>query len=58
MITCRRVDISVSSKQDLCLFKEHNPRVAQADILLNFSKESGVTLRRSTVSDIIKNKAN
>ena len=53
----RRVDISASQKQDLCLFKEQNPKSTQADILVHFSKEWGVTVERSTVSDILKDKA-
>lgn len=35
---CGRVDISASQKQDSWLYKERNPRAAQADILMYFSK--------------------
>ena len=41
----RRVDISASQKQYSCLFKEQNPKSTQADILVHFSKEWGVTLK-------------
>ena len=52
-----RVDISASQKQDLCSFKEENPKSTQADILVHISKEWGVTVGRSTVSDILKHNA-
>ena len=54
----RRVVITASQKHDLCLYKEQNAKATQVDILAYFSKEWRVTVGSSTVSDILKDKAN
>ena len=52
----RRVDISASQKRDVCLYKEQHPKATQAQILVHFSNEWGVSVGRSTISDILRDK--
>ena len=53
----RRVDITAAQKRDLCVYKAEHPKVTQTDIISHFSKEWGVTIGRSTVSEILKDKS-
>jgi hypothetical protein len=50
----RRVEISAAQKRDLCLYKMENTKKTQAEIMCHFSSEWGITIGRSTVSDILK----
>ena len=50
------VDISASQKRDVCLYKEQHPKATQAKILVHFSNEWGVSVGRSTISDILRDK--
>ena len=52
----RRVDISASQKRDVCLYREQHPKATQAQILVHFSNEWGVSIGRSTISDILRDK--
>jgi len=53
----RRVEISASQKKDLCVYREEHPGVTQVQLRAHFAKEWGVTVGKSTVSDILKDKA-
>ena len=51
-----RLEITAGRKKELCLYKEAHPKATQDDIRRHFSLEWGITIGRSTVSDILKQK--
>ena len=40
----------------MCVYKEQHPKATQAQILVHFSNEWGVSVGRSTISDILRDK--
>ena len=57
--TCQYVQSSKetsSQKRDVCLYEEQHPKATQAQILVHFSNEWGVSVGRSTISDILRDK--
>uniref|UniRef100_UPI00358F3611 tigger transposable element-derived protein 6-like n=1 Tax=Myxine glutinosa TaxID=7769 RepID=UPI00358F3611 len=51
-----RLEIAAGRKKELCLYKEDHPKATQEDVRRHFSLEWGITIGRSTVSDILKQK--
>ena len=51
-----RLEITAGRKKELCLYKEAHPKAIQDDIQRHFSVEWGITIGRSTVFDILKQK--
>ena len=43
-------------KSVMCVYKEQHPKATQAQILVHFSNEWGVSVGRSTISDILRDK--
>ena len=51
-----RVEKSAGQKRDICQYKIDDPKMTQQEVGIHFSQLWGVTLGRSTVSDVLNKK--
>ena len=52
----RRTDLNVNKKREIYVYKDAHPKAMCSDIAVHFAKEWDVTVGRTTVGDILRNK--